>query len=63
MLYRLFVAIGVILVILGILKFVGVISLVSAGAVALLVVGLLVIVGAHILFGPTGNGYYSRRRL
>ena len=51
MLGRLLILLGVILVIIGILKFVGLIALASAGAVTLIVVGILVILVTQVLLG------------
>lgn len=56
MLTRLLFLLGVILVILGVLKFVGLIAIASAGAVTLIVVGIIVILVAQYVLG----GWYGR---
>ena len=57
MLTRLVFLLGVILLIIGVLKFVGLIAIASAGAVTLIVVGIIVILVAQYVLG----GWYSGR--
>jgi hypothetical protein len=58
MLARLLILVGVILIILGVLKFVGLLSFASAGAVTLIVVGIIVVIATQFLLG----GWYGRNR-
>lgn len=56
MLTRLVFAAGVILLLLGVLKFVGILAFASAGAVTLIVVGIILIIVAQYVLG----GWYGR---
>ena len=59
MIGRLLVALGAILVIVAVLKFLGVVAIASAAAGTLLVVGIICIIVGEFVFGGYG-GFRSR---
>lgn len=63
MLSRLLSLVGVILIILGVLKFVQLLHFASAGAVTLIVVGAICVLIAEFVLPGGYTGYGTRRRL